>query len=111
MAWNRLGAALLGDLAALPPQHRNYVRMLFLDPHVRALQDDWSARAREAVSSLRMAAGTFDLDWQALANVEDHEQIIALITTHPDSPDHAAIRRLASWASKQGLQPSHSAGC
>uniref|UniRef100_UPI003F49914F helix-turn-helix domain-containing protein n=1 Tax=Nonomuraea sp. CA-252377 TaxID=3240003 RepID=UPI003F49914F len=158
LAWNRLAAALLGDLAALTPRHRNYVRMIFLDPHVRALQADWPARAREAVSSLRMAAGaypdqprlqeivgelsvrdadfrtwwsqhlvtvhpfgrsrvhhpiagTFDLDWQALANVDDHEQIIVLITTHPDSPDHAAIRRLASWASEQGLQPSHPASC
>ncbi|WP_063765302.1 helix-turn-helix transcriptional regulator [Nonomuraea candida] len=59
LAWNRLGAALLGDLAAVPPAHRNYVRMVFLDEHVRALQTDWPARAREAVSSLRMAAGAF----------------------------------------------------
>ncbi|MGN9843594.1 helix-turn-helix transcriptional regulator [Nonomuraea sp. H19] len=57
LAWNRLGAALLGDLAAMKPAHRNYVRMIFLDGHVRALQGDWRARAQEAVSSLRMAAG------------------------------------------------------
>jgi transcriptional regulator with XRE-family HTH domain len=59
LAWNRLGAALLGDLATLPAHHRNYVRMIFLDGHVRALQTDWPARAREAVSSLRMAAGVY----------------------------------------------------
>ncbi|MGW0803307.1 helix-turn-helix domain-containing protein [Nonomuraea sp. NPDC002799] len=59
LAWNQLAAALLGDLAALPPKHRNYVRMIFLDAQVRAMQSDWPARAREAVSSLRMAAGAY----------------------------------------------------
>ncbi|MEW9552660.1 helix-turn-helix domain-containing protein [Nonomuraea sp. NPDC050783] len=157
LAWNRLGAALLGDLAALPPEHRNYVRMIFLDPHVRAMQTDWPARAREAVSSLRMAAGayqdqsrlqelvgelsvhdldfrtwwgqhlvtvlpfghsqvhhpaagTFSLDWQALASVDDQEQIIVLVTAPAGGPDHAALRRLASWAGEQDLRPSHPAG-
>lgn len=59
LAWNRLAAALLGDLAAIEPAHRNYVRMIFLDDHVRSLQCDWHARAQEAVSSLRMAAGAY----------------------------------------------------
>ncbi|RVX44540.1 helix-turn-helix protein [Nonomuraea polychroma] len=59
LAWNRLGTALLGDLAATKPAHRNYVRMVFLDDHVRSLQADWRARAQEAVSSLRMAAGAY----------------------------------------------------
>ncbi|MEU6724064.1 helix-turn-helix transcriptional regulator [Nonomuraea wenchangensis] len=154
LAWNRLAAALLGDLAAMPPAHRNYVRLIFLDPQVRAMQDDWSARAREAVSSLRMAAGTypgqprlqelvgellrrdddfrawwnqhlvtmhpfgqnrvhhpvagsFDLDWQALTTVDDQEQVIILVTAPPGSPGHFALRRLASWAQRQALQPSH----
>ncbi|WP_049567587.1 helix-turn-helix domain-containing protein [Nonomuraea sp. SBT364] len=157
LAWNQLGAALLGDLAALSPKRRNYVRMVFLDPHVRALQDDWPARAREAVSGLRMAAGacpdrarlkeivgelsardddfrawwsqhlvtvhpfghsrvhhpiagSFDVDWQVLLNVDDQEQAIVLVTTRPDSSDHAAMRRLASWAQRQGLLPSHPIG-
>lgn len=57
LAWNRLAAALLGDLAAMEPRHRNYVRMTFLDPHVRALQVDWEPRAKEVVSALRMSAG------------------------------------------------------
>ncbi len=59
LAWNRLGTALLGDLAAMRPAHRNYVRMIFLDDHVRSLQADWRDRAQEAVSSLRMAAGAY----------------------------------------------------
>ncbi|MFC4111883.1 helix-turn-helix domain-containing protein [Nonomuraea zeae] len=158
LAWNQLAAALLGDLAALPPGHRNYVRMIFLDPYVRAMQANWRVRAREAVSSLRMAAGAypdqarlhelvgdlsahdddfrtwwsqhlvtvqpfghnqlhhpiagpFNLDWQALTSLDDQEQLIVLITAPPGSPDHAAIQRLATWARRQGLQPSHPLGC
>ncbi|MFI7439294.1 helix-turn-helix transcriptional regulator [Nonomuraea indica] len=57
VAWNRLATALLGDLAAMPPQHRNYARMTFLDPHVRSLFVDWKERAQETVSALRLAAG------------------------------------------------------
>lgn len=59
LAWNRLCAALMGDLAAMNPAHRNYVRMVFLDDHVRSLQVDWRARAQEVVSTLRMAAGAY----------------------------------------------------
>ncbi|MDF2705457.1 MAG: hypothetical protein K0R62_1109 [Nonomuraea muscovyensis] len=57
LAWNRLATALLGDLAAMRPQHRNYARMTFLDPHVRSLFVDWKERAQETVSALRLAAG------------------------------------------------------
>lgn len=57
IAWNRLAVALLGDLAAMPPLHRNYVRMTFLDPHVRGMLVDWKERAQESVSALRLAAG------------------------------------------------------
>ena len=32
LGWNRLARALLGDFAALPPQERNMVRLVFLDP-------------------------------------------------------------------------------
>ncbi|MFI7707150.1 helix-turn-helix transcriptional regulator [Nonomuraea sp. NPDC049480] len=59
LAWNRLCAALMGDLAAMNPAHRNYVRMIFLDDHVRSMQVDWRARAQEIVSTLRMAAGAY----------------------------------------------------
>ncbi|WP_344581508.1 helix-turn-helix transcriptional regulator [Nonomuraea roseoviolacea] len=57
LAWNRLAVALLGDLAAMEPRHRNYVWMTFLDPHVRSMLVDWRERAQEAVSALRLAAG------------------------------------------------------
>ncbi|MGI5290022.1 helix-turn-helix domain-containing protein [Nonomuraea polychroma] len=59
LAWNRLASALLGNLADLKPRHRNYARMVFLDPHTRSLLVDWRERAQEVVSSLRMAVGTY----------------------------------------------------
>ncbi|MUL41650.1 helix-turn-helix domain-containing protein [Streptomonospora sp. PA3] len=57
LAWNSLAAALLGDLAAMAPRRRNYVRMVFLEPATRAVFLDWRERAREAVSFLRMNSG------------------------------------------------------
>ncbi|HEX4812345.1 MAG TPA: helix-turn-helix transcriptional regulator [Nonomuraea sp.] len=57
LAWNRLASALLGNLAKKEAKHRNYVRMVFLDPHTRSLLVDWRQRAQEAVSTLRMAVG------------------------------------------------------
>ncbi|WP_405015882.1 helix-turn-helix transcriptional regulator [Kitasatospora sp. NBC_00070] len=56
LAWNRAAAALFVDFAALRPEHRNLVRLLFLDPRMRALYSDWPAVAAEAVASLRMDA-------------------------------------------------------
>lgn len=55
LAWNRLASALFGDLDAMEARHRNYARMIFLDPHTRSLVLDWKERAQEVVSSLRMA--------------------------------------------------------
>ncbi|MBB5137139.1 transcriptional regulator with XRE-family HTH domain [Thermocatellispora tengchongensis] len=55
LAWNRLGSALMGDLEAIEPRQRNYVRMIFLHPHTRALMVDWREQAQVAVSTLRMA--------------------------------------------------------
>lgn len=56
-AWNPGAAALLTDFGALPPEHRNLIRLTFLDQHVRALYDDWPRAARECVAVLRMEAG------------------------------------------------------
>lgn len=150
LAWNRLATALLGDLAALEPRHRNYVRMTFLDPYLRSLLVDWEPRAQETVSALRIAAGLycdhprlrelvtelsaqdvqfrtwwtehlvtmrasgssrldhpvagrFSLDWKALIDAEDEEQVLVLLTPAAGAPDHEAIRRLDAWAEAQHL--------
>jgi len=54
--WNALAGALYTDFAAVPARDRNYVRLLFTDPNVRALHVDWADAARTAVGSLRMEA-------------------------------------------------------
>ncbi|MCX4527733.1 helix-turn-helix transcriptional regulator [Streptomyces sp. NBC_01551] len=69
VAWNRLGAAVFGDFGALPPQERNLVRQVFLDPATVELYTDWSCRACQVVSNLRIYAGQ---------NAED-EQLSALV--------------------------------
>lgn len=57
LAWNRGAAALLTDFAALPVEHRNLIRLTFLDEQVRSLYADWPRAARECVAVLRMEAG------------------------------------------------------
>ncbi|MEU4097437.1 helix-turn-helix domain-containing protein [Streptomyces sp. NPDC026673] len=54
LAWNRLAAALIVDFARVPEENRNYVWLLFNDPGLRALYDDWETGAHACVSYLRM---------------------------------------------------------
>jgi transcriptional regulator with XRE-family HTH domain len=56
LAWNTAATALFLDFAALRPEHRNLVRLVFLEPEVRALYADWEQVAAEAVARLRMDA-------------------------------------------------------
>lgn len=44
------------DFAELRPEHRNLVRLVFLDPRVRGLYEEWERVAAEAVARLRMDA-------------------------------------------------------
>ena len=57
LAWNRLAAALLADVPALPPRERNMARRIVLDPDARSIHLDWDEAARTTVGILRMAAG------------------------------------------------------
>ncbi|MGW8746574.1 helix-turn-helix domain-containing protein [Streptomyces sp. NPDC055794] len=54
LAWNRLAAALLTDFGQVPEEDRNYVWLLFNDPALRALYDDWESGAHACVAYLRM---------------------------------------------------------
>lgn len=56
LAWNDLAAALLTDFAQVPERQRNYVRLVFTDPAVRALYPEWEQVARTSVAVLRMNA-------------------------------------------------------
>ncbi|MCX4095573.1 helix-turn-helix transcriptional regulator [Nocardia sp. alder85J] len=68
LAWNSLAAALLIDFAAIPARRRNYVRLVFTEPGVRELYQDWESVARTCVAVLCMdaAANPADPDLAAL---------------------------------------------
>ncbi|WP_309029280.1 helix-turn-helix domain-containing protein [Streptomyces alfalfae] len=62
LAWNRMGHALfashIAPTAPSDPRDRpNLARLIFLDPHTRALYADWRTKARAVVENLRMTAG------------------------------------------------------
>ncbi|MER6087341.1 helix-turn-helix domain-containing protein [Streptomyces bluensis] len=57
LVWNRMAAALFGDWSELPPQERNWARLVFLRPEYRELYVEWDGKAADMVSFLRMDAG------------------------------------------------------
>ncbi len=72
VAWNALGAELLGGLRGPHPRRdRNNARFLFLDPASRVVHPEWEVRAREAVGLLRMATGKHPGDTALLALVAE----------------------------------------
>ncbi|ASR33805.1 hypothetical protein BAY61_01055 [Prauserella marina] len=66
LGWNRLGHALLaGHLDVDAPDaavRPNVARMLFLDPHHKALYRDWQAKAQVTVAALHQAAARYPAD-------------------------------------------------
>lgn len=56
VAWNRAATVLLTDYAAIPPEERNALRLIFLDPRARAAHHDWESVARFVVSAFRVDA-------------------------------------------------------
>jgi transcriptional regulator with XRE-family HTH domain len=53
VAWNRAAAAVLTNYGQLEAQQRNILRLVFLDPRVRAAQFDWDSVARFVVAAFR----------------------------------------------------------
>lgn len=86
LGWNPLGHALLaGHVPADAPdaRHRpNLARMLFLDPHHRALYRDWPAKALVTVSALHQAAARHPGD-------ADLARLVGELTV--ESPDFARM--------------------
>jgi hypothetical protein len=56
VAWNRAAAVALKDYESLPLEQRNILRLMFLDPQVRAAQPDWDSVARFVVAAFRADA-------------------------------------------------------
>jgi transcriptional regulator with XRE-family HTH domain len=56
VAWNRAATVMLTDYGSLPPEQRNILRFIFLDPRARAAQYDWESVARMVVGAFRVDA-------------------------------------------------------
>jgi transcriptional regulator with XRE-family HTH domain len=56
VAWNRGVAVLLTDYGSLPPEERNILRSVFLDPRSRSVQYDWESVARFVIGAFRIDA-------------------------------------------------------
>jgi transcriptional regulator with XRE-family HTH domain len=56
VAWNRAATVMLTDYGSLPPEQRNILRLIFLDPKARAAQYDWDGVARFVVGAFRVDA-------------------------------------------------------
>ncbi|MGX1503485.1 UNVERIFIED_CONTAM: transcriptional regulator with XRE-family HTH domain [Streptomyces graminofaciens] len=77
VAWNALGAELLGGLDDPGRRDHNNARYLFLDPASRKVFPDWEGRAREAVGQLRVSEGNYPDDAELAG-------LIAELTSHSD---------------------------
>jgi transcriptional regulator with XRE-family HTH domain len=56
VGWNRAATVMLMDYGALPPERRNILRHIFLDPKARDAQYDWHSVARFVVGAFRVDA-------------------------------------------------------
>jgi hypothetical protein len=84
VAWNRAAVAVLTDYAALPPDQRNILRLIFCDPRVRDHQTDWESVARFTVAAFRADAARAGASKEIEALVEELSRL---------SPQFAALWR------------------
>jgi len=71
VAWNRAATVLLTDYGALPPEERNVLRFIFLDPKVREVHYDWESVARFVVSAFRVDAARAGAEAEVAPLVEE----------------------------------------
>ncbi|MBB3999476.1 helix-turn-helix transcriptional regulator [Aureimonas pseudogalii] len=74
VAWNRAAAAMLTDYSRLPPEERNVLRLIFLDPRSRAMNRDWEGVARFVVGVFRADAARAGAVASAAPLVEELRQ-------------------------------------
>jgi len=56
VAWNRAASVVLMDYGSLPPEQRNMLRFIFLDPRARDVHYDWESVARLVLGAFRLDA-------------------------------------------------------
>jgi transcriptional regulator with XRE-family HTH domain len=84
VAWNRAASVVLKDYGSLPPEERNILRLMFLDPQVRAAQCDWESVARFVVAAFRADAARAGATRNVQALVDELSRL---------SPEFAAMWR------------------
>lgn len=84
VAWNRAASAVLTDYGSLPAEQRNVLRLIFLNPEVRAAQSDWEGVARFVVAAFRADAARAGASRNAQALVDELSRL---------SPEFAAMWR------------------
>ncbi|MEV6587664.1 helix-turn-helix domain-containing protein [Streptomyces acidicola] len=98
LVWNRMAAAVFGDWSELPPQERNWARMVFLRPEYRDLYVEWDTKACDMVSFLRMDAGCHPDDPRLSALVGElsmkSEEFRRLWATHDVKEKGHGVKRL-----------------
>jgi transcriptional regulator with XRE-family HTH domain len=82
VAWNRAVTVMLTDYGALPPEERNILRSIFLDPRARDLQYDWESVAR-------FVLGAFKIDAARAGAAAEAEPLVDELCRL--SPDFAAM--------------------
>jgi hypothetical protein len=96
VAWNRAAATVLTDYGSLAPEQRNILRLIFLDPSVRAAQLDWESVARFVVAAFRAdaaRAGAAAFEYSAFA-VDGRPDLGMVIYNPVTSADADRIRSL-----------------
>jgi transcriptional regulator with XRE-family HTH domain len=84
LAWNRAATLILADYGSLPPEQRNMLRHIFLNPAIRAVHYDWDSVARSVIAAFRADAARAG----AIAEVGALVEELRLL-----SPDFAAMWR------------------
>ena len=56
IAWNPAATVMLMDYGSLPPEQRNMLRFIFLDPRARDAHYDWESVARLVLGAFRLDA-------------------------------------------------------
>jgi len=84
VAWNRAARAVLMDYETLPPEQRNMLRFIFLDPRARVAQYDWESVAR-------LVLGTFRLETARAGAAADVEPLVEELARR--SPEFRAMWR------------------
>jgi transcriptional regulator with XRE-family HTH domain len=98
VAWNRAATVLLTDYGSLPPEQRNILRLIFLDPRSRSMQYDWESVAR-------FVLGTFRLDTARAGAAAAVEPLVAELCGL--SPEFAAMWRANDVPGPHGEAVKH----